>query len=173
MDLTEPQQAALLAWARRTLTGYLGQGKIPEILPGEFEPALLQPAGAFVSLHLGGELKGCIGTFLAEAPLVETVRDMAIAAATRDPRFRPVAKGELEYVDIEISVLSPRWPCTDPLAEVELGLHGLSIARGWARGVLLPQVATEYGWDVPTFLEHVCRKAGLPKDAWRSSDARL
>lgn len=171
--LDETQQQALLAWAREVLAGLLQQGEAPAIDPGRFDPALLEPAGAFVSLHLDGELKGCIGTFQADAPLVETVREMAIAAATGDPRFRPLAKGELDFVDLEISVLGPRRPVADPLTEIEVGVHGLAIARGWSRGVLLPQVATEYGWDVEEFLHHVCRKAGLPGDAWGWPETKL
>lgn len=171
--LDAAQQAALLSWARETLTSYVVQGVSPLLEPQRFPPELLVPAGAFVSLHLGGELKGCIGTFQADSPLAETVREMAIAAGTRDPRFRPVAKGELDLLHIEISVLSPRWPIQDPLSEVQVGVHGLSIARGWNRGVLLPQVATEYGWDVPEFLEHACRKAGLPGEAWRWPETKV
>ena len=172
--LTEPEQEVLLRWAREVLEGLLHEGETPALEGRRFPPALVQPAGAFVTLHLCGELRGCIGTFSADRPLVEIVREMAVAAATQDPRFRPVPRGELPLIQLEISVLSPRWPSRDPLAELEIGVHGIYLTRGWHRGVLLPQVASEQGWDAETFLAHTCRKAGLDDEqAWRAPDTRI
>jgi uncharacterized protein len=128
--------------------------------------------GAFVSLHNKDELRGCIGNCSPNAPLFETVTEMTEAAASRDPRVKPVSKKELPEIRIGISVLSPLEPVDDPLV-LEIGRHGLYIASGGKRGVLLPQVATQYGWDIKTFLEQTCLKAGLRKNAWKASDAQV
>jgi len=128
--------------------------------------------GAFVSLHKKEELRGCIGNCAPKARLFETVTEMTEAAASRDPRVKPVAKKELAEIRIDITVLSPLEPLEDPLI-LEIGKHGLYIASGVKRGVLLPQVATQYGWDIKTFLEQTCLKAGLRKNAWRESDAQV
>jgi uncharacterized protein len=124
--------------------------------------------GAFVSLHRKEELRGCIGNCAPKARLFETVTEMTEAAASRDPRVRPVAKKELGEIRIDITVLSPLESVDDPLA-LEIGHHGLYIASGEKRGVLLPQVATQYGWDIKTFLEQTCLKAGLRKNAWKDA----
>ncbi len=129
-------------------------------------PDLLQPAGAFVTLHRAGELRGCIGTFQSPEPLYRTVAEMARSAAVGDPRFSPVRPEEVAEIDVEISVLSPLREVREP-EEVQVGRHGLYLVRGGHRGVLLPQVAVEYGWDRETFLDQTCRKAGLPPGAWR------
>ena len=105
----------------------------------------------------------------ALAPLDETVREMAEAAATRDYRFQPVTPQEIPDIDIEISALSPLWKIDD-INEIEIGTHGIWITKGVYRGVLLPQVATEQGYDRIAFLQQTCRKAGLPPDAWKDSD---
>lgn len=128
--------------------------------------------GAFVSLHKKEELRGCIGNCAPKARLFETVTEMTQAAASRDPRVKPVAKKELAEIRIDITVLSPLEPLEDPLT-LEIGKHGLYIASGEKRGVLLPQVATQYGWDIKTFLEQTCLKAGLRKNAWKESDAQV
>jgi AmmeMemoRadiSam system protein A len=172
MSALEPiEQKELLRIARSTLVEYLAMGLIP---PGKpHRKSLLEPAGAFVTLKThGGRLRGCIGTFAATSPLYQTVQEMAVAAGTRDPRFPPVTEEELEGLHMEISVLSPREPLTDPNA-VKVGVHGLCISRGYHHGVLLPQVPVEQRWDRETFLTHVCLKAGLPEDAWKDRDARL
>jgi AmmeMemoRadiSam system protein A len=129
-------------------------------------------AGAFVTLHKQGELRGCIGTFRSDRNLEDVVRDMAIAAAFEDPRFSPLEPEELDEVDIEISVLSPLREIKD-VNEIEVGKHGLYISRGFRSGVLLPQVATEYNWDRETFLVHTCLKAGLPEDAWKDPKTKI
>jgi len=165
------QQAELLRIARRSLELYFESGRRPEVETAD--PALQQPRGAFVTLHrvvppAPPALRGCIGTFEARESLNATVTRMAIAAATTDPRFPPVSAEELPQLSIEISVLSPRRQAA--AGDVEVGRHGIYISAGARRGVLLPQVAVEHGWDRATFLDHTCRKAGLPPDAWRSRD---
>lgn len=129
-------------------------------------PHLQISGGAFVTLHNHGRLRGCIGHLVSHRPLFETVKEMAMAAATQDPRFTPVNPEELDDLDIEISVLSPFSPLKE-VSEIVVGRHGLVVSRGGHRGLLLPQVAEEYGWDAVTFLGHTCEKAGLPPDAWR------
>jgi AmmeMemoRadiSam system protein A len=173
MDELEPiERKELLRIARATLREYLAVGMIPPGAP--HRKSLLQDAGAFVTLKTrdAGQLRGCIGTFATDTPLHKCVQQMAVSAATRDPRFRPVEEGELEGLQLEISVLSPRRRIQDP-SEVVVGKHGVCISRGMHSGVLLPQVATDHGWDRETFLEHVCLKAGLPTDAWRDNDVVL
>ena len=119
-----------------------------------------------------GELRGCIGYIEGIKPLWEAVRDMARAAALEDPRFPPVRPEEVPELEIEISVLTPLWRVKD-IKDIVIGRDGLIIRKGWRQGLLLPQVATEYGWDVKTFLEHTCLKAGLPRDAWKDPEAEI
>jgi AmmeMemoRadiSam system protein A len=128
--------------------------------------------GAFVSLHKQEELRGCIGNCAPNAPLFEIVAEMTEAAASRDPRVEPVSQKELNQIRIDITVLSPLESVHDPLA-LEIGRHGLYIASGGKRGVLLPQVAIQYGWSIKTFLEQTCLKAGLRKNAWKNSDIEV
>jgi len=128
--------------------------------------------GAFVSLHNKGELRGCIGDCAPRAPLFETVIEMTQAAASQDSRVEPVSESELNDIRIEISVLSPLVRTEAPLS-LEIGKHGLYLARHGRRGVLLPQVATQYHWDIKTFLEQTCLKAGLRKHAWKDSDTEV
>lgn len=159
----------LLEVARAAIAEKLARGTIPELAPGEEE--LDMPAGAFVSLHVDGELRGCIGSLYADRPLGQTVAEMATAAATEDPRFDALRAAELRHTDIEVSVLTPFEPIRPE--DVVVGRHGLYIVRGPRRGVLLPQVPVQYGWDRETFLAQVCRKAGLPTDAWRDPETLL
>jgi AmmeMemoRadiSam system protein B/AmmeMemoRadiSam system protein A len=168
-DLTPARREALLELARRTLDSYLRDGTIP---PYETDdPQLLRRSAAFVTIREDGELRGCIGHLRADRPLYRAVQEMAVAAATEDPRFPPLTREELERVRLEISVLSPFRRLTDP-AQVEVGTHGLLIIKGGQQGLLLPQVAVEEGWDREAFLEGLCRKAGLPAGCWRE-DATL
>ncbi len=150
--------------ARRAIEGTVREGRAPEAKSSN--AALQTPQGAFVTITIGGELRGCIGTFREDTPLFRTVAQMAVAAAQEDPRFPPLTTAELPKIHVEISALSPMKPVGD-VREIEVGRHGLYITRDFHSGVLLPQVATEYGWDRTTFLEQTCRKAGLPKNAWR------
>jgi AmmeMemoRadiSam system protein A len=163
--LTPAERRALLELARAAVTARVAGGPPPD-LSAEALPEVR--AGAFVSLHRDRELRGCIGHIEADRPLAEVVARVAVSAATEDPRFPPVTPAELPLVDIEISVLGPleRIDPTDP-KQIEVGRHGLLIDHQGRRGLLLPQVATEWGWDRETFLEHLCAKAGLPRDAWR------
>jgi len=133
---------------------------------------LKEQRGAFVTLKKHGQLRGCIGTFEARGPLFRTVEEMAQAAAFNDPRFPPVTTEELRDLSIEISALTPLRK-VGSIDEIEVGKHGIYIIRGFYRGVLLPQVATEYGWDKITFLEETCHKAGLPADAWKDKDTEI
>jgi AmmeMemoRadiSam system protein A len=168
--LTAAQRERLLSVARGAIEGYVTRGEVIEV--ESEDPALTGPAGAFVTLRKRGVLRGCIGSLVAEKPLIETVRDMAIRAACRDPRFPAVQPEELEELAIEISVLSPMRR-VESAEEIDLGRHGVVVEQGRRRGVYLPQVAQETGWDREELLTHLCReKAGLPADAWRG-DATL
>jgi AmmeMemoRadiSam system protein A len=168
--LNEEERRALLRVARRQIQSTVGA---PTTSADADQPTLPElKAGAFVSLHKKGALRGCIGTFDTTRPVVQQVEDMALAAATRDPRFSPVTGAEEIDIDIEISVLTPPRTIED-IEEIEVGKHGIVITRGFMKGVLLPQVATEYGWDRETFLRHTCRKAGINEDAWRDSETEI
>jgi len=160
----------LLAIARRSLeTAFDDQ----EMTYGsELSAPLLEKLGAFVTLTEHGDLRGCIGTFVADDPLYLTIARMARQAAFSDPRFPPVEKEELKVLDIEISVLTPMKEISDPNL-VEVGRDGLYIRQGMRSGVLLPQVPVEYGWSRLKFLEQTCLKAGLPTDAWKSDKSEL
>ena len=161
--LDASQRTALLGIARRALVGYLGAGKIP---PEEGARGKLAAAGAaFVTLTKNGRLRGCIGYTEAVAPLFKVVQECAVAAATEDPRFPPVTPNELPSLRVEISVLTPLVPIRPE--EVEVGRHGLMVSQGRMRGLLLPQVPVDFGWDAETFLDQTCVKAGLPPSAWR------
>jgi AmmeMemoRadiSam system protein A len=161
--LDASQRTGLLGVARRALGGYLGEGRIPPEEGMQGKPAA--PGAAFVTLKKNGRLRGCIGYTEAVAPLYRVVQECAVAAATEDPRFPPVSPGELPSLRIEISVLTPLFPILPE--EVEVGRHGLMVAQGRMRGLLLPQVPVEQGWDRETFLDQACVKAGLPASAWR------
>lgn len=169
MGLSESEQQELLRAARRTLEVFIATRQRPSIETSA--NALLEPRGAFVTLHKGTGLRGCIGTFEARDPLIDTVQRMAVAAATTDPRFPPVEAHELPELDIEVSALTPLAEA-DP-EQIRVGVHGIYITRGAQRGVLLPQVATEHGWDRETFLEHTCLKAGLPPSTWKEAGTRI
>lgn len=133
---------------------------------------LKENRGAFVTLNKKGQLRGCIGNTRGNQPLFETVAEMAEAAALSDPRFAPLSVEELKDIDIEISALTPLRKIED-VQEIEVGVHGIYIEKGFFSGLLLPQVATEYGWDRTTFLEHTCYKAGLPRNAWKEKDTNI
>ena len=135
-------------------------------------PTLKENRGAFVTIHKKGQLRGCIGYIEGHGPLHKTIEKMAEAAAFQDPRFSPVKEKELPELDYEISVLTPLKKITD-VNEIEVGKHGIYLKKGWNSGLLLPQVATEYGWDRQTFLEHTCQKAGLPTHAWKDKNAEI
>ncbi len=161
--LGEAAQKELLALTRSTLASYFATGRVPEYHAQH--PELLQRSGAFVSLHNGEELRGCIGLLSNEGELYRTVQRCALSAALEDSRFKPVTPEEVADLKIEISVLSTFRRVTD-VSLIEVGKHGLIISQGGFRGLLLPQVATKYSWDRETFLSQTCRKAGLPANAW-------
>jgi AmmeMemoRadiSam system protein A len=161
--LEEPQRTELLGIARRALDRYLGAGQIPP--EGGARGKLAAPGAAFVTLTKNGRLRGCIGYTEAVAPLFKVVQECAVAAATEDPRFPPVSTNELPSLRIEISVLTPLVPIRPE--EVKVGRHGLMVSKGGKRGLLLPQVPVEWGWDREMFLDQTCVKAGLPPSAWR------
>lgn len=163
--LNNEQKAFLLELARRTIRTYLESGET--ISPETEDPILLAKRGAFVTLKIGGDLRGCIGYPLPQKPLAETIVEMAIAAATQDYRFSPLRLEDLDRLEIEISVLTLPQPVRNA-DEVEVGRHGIIISKGFRRGLLLPQVPGEYGWDRETYLRHGCLKAGLPDDAWKT-----
>ncbi len=125
-----------------------------------------------MTLHKRGALRGCIGYIVGVKDIPQTVEEMALASAFRDPRFAPLQQDELGSIDIEISVLSPIETVAD-VSMIEVGRDGLIVSRGNNRGLLLPQVAAEYRWDRETFLEHTCYKAGLPGDAWKKPGATI
>jgi AmmeMemoRadiSam system protein A len=172
LDLTPDHRKTLLGIARKSIAAVL-DGRASEWNADDLDETLCQPAGAFVTLRTkDGELRGCIGSIRATELLYKAIVSSAISAAFRDPRFEPLQPGELELLDIEISVLGPIEPVTD-FEEIVVGRDGLIISRGRYAGLLLPQVATEYGWDRETFLDQTCLKAGLPRGAWRAEDCRV
>jgi hypothetical protein len=168
--LTEAEQATLHEIARTVIERKALGKKAPAVQVTS--ERLKEQRGAFVSLHKRGALRGCIGYIHGIKPLHQAVEEMAEAAAYRDPRFPPVTADEIKDLDIEISVLSPLKQISD-VNEIQVGTHGIYIEQGLYSGLLLPQVATEYGWDRATFLEQTCHKAGLPATAWRDSDTRI
>jgi MEMO1 family protein len=170
LGLTDGEKRVLKEIARTTIQCALDKSPLPGFQ--DLTPTLREPRGAFVTLEKNHQLRGCIGFIEAVKPLHETIREMAQAAAFRDPRFPPLRKEEWPQVEVEISVLTPMRRIQD-VSEIQVGTHGLMIVRGPYRGLLLPQVATDYGWDPKTFLEHTCTKAGLPTDAWKDPDAKI
>lgn len=150
------------------------QGKSGPV-PRTDDPELTAKCGCFVTLKNRGRLRGCIGRFTSDRPLIEVVVEMAKAAATSDPRFMgdPITPGELEDLDVEISVLSPLKKTDDPLS-LRLGVDGIYIKRGCSSGCFLPQVATETGWSKEQFLSYCCaHKAGLAADAWKDPETEV
>ena len=168
--LTDGEKRELLRIARITLREFTRTGRIP---PGKpHKQSLCENAAAFVTLRTAGTLRGCIGTQLEESPLYRTVQEMAVAAATRDPRFAPVRVDEVDQLIIEVSVIGSRERIASA-ADVEVGVHGLTIQHDGHRGLLLPQVARENDWDAETFLTRLCAKAGLPANSWREDEVDI
>lgn len=163
-SLSPEEKTELLRMARAAVTEFVERRSVIEDVSGKAK--FQEPRGVFVTLTKGGDLRGCIGFIEPVAPLGQAVIRAAIYAATEDPRFPPVIPAELKDLAVEISVLTPVREIADP-REVVVGRHGLIVARGGRKGVLLPQVPVENKWDRETFLEQGCLKAGLPPDAWR------
>ena len=170
-ELNNDAQNHLLKIARGAVETAVNENKI-FACSAENYPALQSDRGAFVTLNISGQLRGCIGYISASQPLWETVRSAAISAALKDPRFPAVSKAELTELSYEISVLSPFHRIAG-IQQIEVGKHGLMIRKGQYQGLLLPQVATDNHWDALTFLEQTCRKAGLPANAWKDAETDI
>jgi len=170
-SLSDAEKSELLALARRSVETAVRQQKLLADVPVKFE-SFSQERGAFVTLKEKGQLRGCIGYIAPSKPLAETVRDVAAAAAVEDHRFRPVEPSELGAIEYEVSVLSPMRRVLD-VNQIQVGKHGLVMRKAHASGLLLPQVPVEEHWDLKTFLEETCRKAGLPAGAWRDADTDI
>ncbi|MHC4573666.1 MAG: AmmeMemoRadiSam system protein A [Planctomycetota bacterium] len=171
--MDETQKQTLLKIARDTVEAVVTGGSVPR--PQSDDPELTGRCGCFVTLKSQGRLRGCIGQFISDMPLVELVVEMAKASATGDPRFLadPITADELQQLDVEISVLSPLKRADDPLS-LRLGVDGIYVKRGCASGCFLPQVAAETGWSKEQFLSYCCaHKAGLPADAWKEPETEV
>ncbi|MFZ2052868.1 MAG: AmmeMemoRadiSam system protein A [Candidatus Aminicenantales bacterium] len=162
--LDADEQRFLLAQARRCIEEFFKTGK--RCRPEAGSKKLSAKRGAFVTLKVDGQLRGCIGYPLPHKPLIETIAELAVTAATQDYRFLPLEVEELPRTRIEISVLTLPEPVKD-VKEIEVGRHGIIVSKGIAKGLLLPQVPSEYGWDLETYLRHGCLKAGLDEDEWQ------
>jgi len=170
LNLDQKQKKTLLEIARKTIEHTVLGKKLPEF---KIEDKTLNEAcGAFVTIHKNKNLRGCIGNVVGRGPLYKTVMQMAIEACVHDPRFNPVQPGELGEIDIEVSVLSP-FEKTESIEDIHVGVHGLFIKQGFCQGLLLPQVATEYGWTKEEFLEHTCLKAGLGRSCYKDSKCEI
>lgn len=169
-EISLESQKLLLKIARDSIESHLKKKKRKEF---EISDSMLtEKRGAFVTLHKQGDLRGCIGHIIGSKPLHETVAEMAVAAAVRDPRFPSLTIDELSEIDIEISAMTPLKKIDD-IDEIKVGAHGLYIKRGFSSGLLLPQVATEYGWNRGQFLEYTCQKARLPMNAWKDDKTEI
>jgi len=169
--LSATERDALLGIARAAILARVAGAAPPEV-PVPAQGALAEVRGAFVTVRVGGELRGCVGTFQPTEALARTVARMAVAAAAEDPRFPAVEAVDVPGLSVSVSALGPLRPLPDPRA-VRVGQDGLLVRRGWHRGALLPQVAVEHGWTGDEFLKHVCLKAGLPPRAWQEPGAEL
>ena len=170
--LSEEQRRDLIQRARAAVEAQVRGGAGARSRPaagGAIAAAEMPDAsGAFVTIKRRGQLRGCLGTLQCRRGLAEEVERCAADAASEDPRFPPVSKEELPELSLEVSVLGPLEPIDPAKADAfEIGRHGLVVERGVHRGLLLPQVATEWGWTPEQFLRQTCVKAGLPEDAWR------
>jgi len=170
LGLTDGEKDILHTIARTAIESECLSHNYPEI--NITSQTLKEKRGAFVTLHKKGHLRGCIGYIRPQKPLHQTIREMALAAAFQDSRFKAVTKSELKDLEIEISVLTPLQKISS-INEIEVGKHGIYIMKDFHSGILLPQVATENSWDRKTFLEHTCTKAGLPDTAWKDKNTEI
>ncbi|OGL39661.1 MAG: hypothetical protein A3C43_03235 [Candidatus Schekmanbacteria bacterium RIFCSPHIGHO2_02_FULL_38_11] len=167
-SLNKEERETLVKLARKTLDSFLNGGNLDDVTKGlNLTPKLKEKRGVFVTIKKHGNLRGCIGYIEGIKPLYEAVIDNTINACSRDYRFVSMVKGEDKEVALEISVMTPLKEIKS-VDEIVVGKHGLVIQKGFSKGLLLPQVATEYGWDRETFLNQVSLKAGLPYNAWKS-----
>lgn len=153
--------------AHRAIASAVLEKRILDLPP--YPAALSERRGAFVSLYREGALRGCVGQVENPGPLADVVARSAISAALYDSRFLPVSVEEVDALSVEISVLTQ--PERIVPEAIVVGRHGLLVARGTVRGLLLPQVAVERNWNAQRFLEETCVKAGLPRDAWKEGAA--
>jgi AmmeMemoRadiSam system protein A len=167
--LSNDDWLTLVEIARRAISCAVVEKRVLDFPP--FSPALSEPRGAFVTLHRGGQLRGCVGQIENLAPLADVVARAAINAALYDSRFPPVTAEEIPSLEIELSVLSV--PQRILPEDIVAGRHGLVVVRGSAKGLLLPQVATERHWSGQRLLEETCVKAGLGRDAWRDPATQI
>jgi hypothetical protein len=181
LGLTLKEGAFIVKFARKSIEEYLREGKKTPI-PMDAPETLMEKRGVFVTLNSVASgrkvLRGCIGYPEPVMPLIKAVRESAISAAVMDPRFNPVTHRELSHIMVEVSVLTiPELVNVDDPREyakkVEVGRHGLIVEKDWYRGLLLPQVPLEYGWDSEEFLSNTCIKAGLVPDAWLLPDTKV
>lgn len=166
---SEEDRPALLQWARTAVVEAVSRERLPADIPQH--GIFLEKRGVFVTLHVRGRLRGCIGVVETEETLGESIMRCAAGAALRDPRFSPLQTQELGELHIEISLMSAPVPIRPE--EIEVGRHGLIIVSGASRGLLLPQVATEHRLDRQQFLEETCRKAGLHPEAWDQEGVQI
>lgn len=180
MEITLEDGKALISYARNNIEHYLKTNQ-PLPVPQEIKTKYHEKAGAFVTLNRypkkGNPLRGCIGYILPVYPLWETISKVSLSAAFDDPRFPSVKPSEMDNIVVEVSILTipeeiKAEKPEDYLTQIKIGRDGLIVTRGWQRGLLLPQVPVEFerNWDVETFLEHTCMKAGLPPHAWKDVD---
>ncbi len=171
VELNIDQQKSLLRLARKTIADKLHADC--EDYKFDFSDEIFkEKCGAFVTLHIKGNLRGCIGYIEGVRPIPDTIKELALSSAFRDPRFTPLSAAEYKNIDIEISVLSPI-ERVENIDDIVVGRDGLIITRGYNRGLLLPQVPVEQKWDRDTFLTHTCFKAGLPGDSWRKPGVEI
>jgi len=169
-ELSVSDKITLLRLARKTLEEKIRYGKIFVPDTSGFSKNLKTDCGAFVSLHISGKLRGCIGRITGDIPLYRMIQEMAVSSAIHDPRFNSVQPDELTNIDMELSVLSPLKKISE-LSEIQLGKHGILITKEHHSGVFLPQVATETNWNLDEFLGHCSRdKAGLDWFGWKTAD---
>jgi AmmeMemoRadiSam system protein A len=166
---SDADRVLLLRIAREAIASQVTGAPARAVDPSD---AAARPGAAFVTLHYRGDLRGCIGHVDADEPLGRVIARCAVAACSADPRFPPIALSELPALDLELSLLGPLEPIAGT-GDFEVGRHGLVVELGRQRGLLLPQVATEWKWDRATFLAQTCHKAGLPRDAWKHGGVKL
>lgn len=171
-ELTDEEKKYLKELVVQSISFGLNPSEGPFGPPEPPTDKLREELGAFVTLKLGGSLRGCIGNVQGTGELFRTVWNMAQSAAFKDPRFPPLHENEFDAIEYEISILSPIDVCPDP-EQVEVGRHGLIMSRNGRSGLLLPQVPVEWDWDRETFLSQTCLKAGLDEDAWRDPETTI
>jgi AmmeMemoRadiSam system protein A len=170
MSLSVDDKKTLLQLARSSIECAVRELRLPgtELLPQN----LLKPCGAFVTVRVRGDLRGCFGYVNAFYPLAQSIQEVGVKAALEDPRFEHIVSEELAAMEVEVSVLEPPVKVLR-IEEIEVGTHGLIVETSLHRGLLLPSVATEYGWDREQFLNHTALKAGLPPNAWKNKNVTI